>query len=111
MAKKHKRRAGPKGQAKKQAREAYKQQKGETWGLWDTQDKCWLGNDAGPKMFSDFDEAKLAAAVANVQLGWPAGRVRERRLIRPAEIFRDKVEAKMTPLEAIEMIEDDRAMG
>ena len=111
MAKKHKRRAGPKGQAKRQAREAYKQQKGETWGLWDTQDKCWLGDDNGPKRQPTRELAQISAAVANVQLGWPAGRARARRLLGPAEIFRDKLDVKMGPLEAVERLEDGRSMG
>lgn len=72
------------------------------WGLWDTQGKCWLGNEQGPWQKENKTLAKVAATVASEQLG---------HLIRPVLLppgpfkYKDEVPTKMTPEEALKKIE------
>lgn len=45
-----------------------------SWGVYDTQDGCWMGSDGGPVTFAVQDLARVAAQVACVRLGWPETR-------------------------------------
>lgn len=46
------------------------------FGLYDTQDHCWIGNDEGPLRYDDFQVARLAAEASAAMLGWRIVRVR-----------------------------------
>lgn len=49
------------------------------YGLWDTKDKCWMGNGAkekGPNIYDDFDLARAGAFVCGEMLKYPFGRIR-----------------------------------
>lgn len=72
------------------------------WGLLDLRDRCWLGDDSGPKTFADIELAKFAAAVASEQLGRT---ILARLYVSSTVIFKDRVPVKMTPIQAIRKLE------
>jgi len=82
------------------------------FGLWDSTDKCWLGDDKGPTQFTDWDQCRLAAAVASEQLEGPI--LQDRRIrarVWPASLpkhkfrYKDEIKTRMSPLQAIQNIE------
>lgn len=82
------------------------------FGLWDSKDKCWLGDDKGPTKFTDWNLCRLAAAVVSEQLEGPILRDHPiRARVRPASLPKDKFHCtgetptRMTPLAAIQNIE------
>lgn len=77
------------------------------YGLWDTKDHCWLGDDNGPAGFKDLALARVAAQVAeDMMLGTDlAGRVQARELPSRRFRLRDEVPAKHTALESLQRIE------
>lgn len=46
------------------------------WGLLDTEDRLWLGDDDGPRVFEDELLAQAAAVLWATQLDWPQRRVK-----------------------------------
>lgn len=53
------------------------------WGIYDTKDSCWLGDDRGPRVFDDddpifkgdaFPMARVAAEMIDIQMKWPPKR-------------------------------------
>lgn len=56
------------------------------WGLYDTQDKGWFGNEAGPqiyingehdgKPFTGEEMARLGATIIGIRMKWNRGRLR-----------------------------------
>ena len=87
------------------------------YGMYDTQDNCWLGDDTGPKVFTIEDSAKanglphrllaqIAAQMVEVQLGYTPGRVEVREFNTPNLRLRDQVQTRMTPLEALIKLEN-----
>lgn len=85
------------------------------WGLYDTVDDCWMGDESGPKVFSWSDQAsemtqlyavaRVAAQVADVRLGQAPGRTRV-RTYGGDSILRNTVETKMTVANALQGLED-----
>ena len=86
------------------------------YGMYDTQDNCWLGDETGPKVFTVEDSARanglphrlmaqIAAQMVEVQLGYTPGRVQVREFNAPNLRLRDQVETQMTPLEALIKLE------
>lgn len=77
------------------------------WGVWDTQDGCWLGDAVGPKRLPTEDLARAAAQIVGVQLGWRPGRAVARQM-PPAMLVQEKDEVKtqMSTREALRKIED-----
>jgi hypothetical protein len=77
------------------------------YALYDPTGKCWLGNDDGVRTFDNWDDARIAAAIATEQLG----RTKLRELIRPAHYdgrankLKDEVPTKMTPVAALQLLE------
>jgi hypothetical protein len=48
------------------------------YGLWDTKDKCWMGNGAkekGPNLYDDPELARAGALVCGRMLEFPFGRI------------------------------------
>lgn len=81
------------------------------YGILDTQDNCWMGdNDAGdgPRLFDDEAIARVAAQVMDVQLGWKTGRCRAKEFNADSLRLRDKVDAKMDGLTALDGLESGR---
>jgi hypothetical protein len=75
------------------------------WGLYDTLDHCWLGDANGPKTFEEYDWARLAAQMADVQLGQAPGRTKAMKYDGGLKHLKDEVEVKMTALEALDKME------
>jgi len=50
--------------------------KPKQYGLYDTQDNCWIGNDDGPLSYTDQKLAQISAQVCGVQLQFEPGRIR-----------------------------------
>jgi hypothetical protein len=78
------------------------------YGLFDTVDQCWLGDDKGPKTFTDRTLAQASAQMTCVQLGWPQDRVRPKPMPDGVNRHKDDMDLKMTPAEALRAIEDGR---
>lgn len=77
------------------------------WGVYDIQDNCWIGNDAGPKVFDDFTVARIAAEVCADQLGYELhGRLEAREYVSGNVRLRDEIPTKRSPLKALQRIED-----
>lgn len=62
-------------------------QSSAAYGIYDTQDNCWIGDDVGPRVFTRVDSekmkgmpqeliARISAQVTGVQLGFAPGRLR-----------------------------------
>lgn len=80
------------------------------WGLLDTVDRVWMGNDAGPLTYEEEWLARTAAQVVDVRCGYPPGRTRAVEYIEGPKRLRDSVDTKMTTLDAIKGIEEGRLM-
>jgi hypothetical protein len=80
----------------------------QQWGLLDTQDNLWMGDDEGPKLWDDRTLARVAEHVLSIQLGWPYGRLR----VEPYESHgkqRDEVRTLMDTLTALRIAEGEEA--
>lgn len=88
-----------------------------TYGIYDTQDNCWLGDESGPRLFTRASTewakgmpvnliAKISAQVTGVQMGYAPGRLQAREFNDQNLVLRDKVDTKMTALEALKKIEN-----
>jgi hypothetical protein len=75
------------------------------WGIYDTQENIWYGDETGPKLFDDENVAKVAAMVMDVRLKQRPGRTRQREYREANPRLRDSVETRMTTEEALEHIE------
>lgn len=78
------------------------------YGIYDTQDSCWLGDEHGPKLFEDFLVARVAAQVLDERLGNRPGRSKAREYGGGANRLRDEVQTKMSTLDALQRIEGGR---
>lgn len=76
------------------------------YGIRDTRDEVWIGNDAGPLAYDDFDIAQVAARMADRVMGFAPGRCRAEPLPDSPWKLRDHVEQKMTPLAALIGLEE-----
>lgn len=77
------------------------------YGIYDTQDNCWLGDEFGPKRFDDFMVARIAAQVYEDQtLGTDLGGRYKAKPI-PTEEFqkKDEIATKRTTLKSLQRIE------
>ena len=77
----------------------------KVWGLLDTQDNVWLGDDDGPKTYTDFMTARLVAQMVDVQLGWEPGRTKAAEYIEGSKHLRDEVDTRMGAEEALRKME------
>lgn len=88
-------------------RDAFKQAVLDTlehWGIYDVQDKCWLGDSKGPLVYSDKLMASAAATIVNEQFGHLA-RFRPALYWEKADRRRDEIVPLMTAEEALKRIE------
>ncbi len=80
------------------------------WGLLDTQDNVWIGNDTGPITFHDYAIARVAAQMCDVMLAQQPGRTRavlfDGRNLR----LRDCQKTAMSPEEALRRMESGEAI-
>jgi hypothetical protein len=91
----------------------------ESYGIYDTRDDVWLGDNNGPRVFTREDSkkakglphetlAKIAAQIAGVQLGYSIGRLQARVFNQGDLRLRDEVPTKMGPIEALIRLENGR---
>lgn len=88
------------------------------YGIYDTQDNCWLGDETGPKLFTREHElvklgmprqlaARIAAQMTAVQLGYTPGRLQAVEFKGQDLVHKDSVDTKMTALAALKILETD----
>ena len=75
------------------------------WGLYDTVDNLWMGNNEGPLVYDVEQWAKLAAQVMNKQLGYVL-RIECRVYDESPKHLKDEVKAVMSGVEAIKNLEE-----
>lgn len=83
------------------------------YGVYDTEDNCWIGDDKGPRLFTVADNektkgvinyevlAKLSAQITNIQMGYKPGRLVHREYKNEDLRLRDTLPVKMSGVEAI----------
>ena len=78
-----------------------------TWGILDTADNSWIGNDSGPLVFADFAIARVAAQVLETQaFGTDLGaRYKAREFVSSGLRLKDHIEVRMDSLTALQRIE------
>jgi len=77
-----------------------------TYGLYDTEDSVWMGNEAGPLLYEDLKIAQIAAMVVDGQLGQQMGRTRAQEWV-PAEVrMRDEKPVLRDAVTTLTMLEE-----
>lgn len=77
------------------------------YGLFDTRDNLWLGDDTGPMLYDEFNLAKISAEIQAVRLGWDTLRIEAREFPTDQPMnLRDEVRAKKSSVEALKLIEE-----
>lgn len=94
------------------------------YGIYDTQDDCWLGDENGPRLFTLEDSkkangmdtrimAQIAAQMTEVQLGYSkdgmAGRLRAKEFNLREVKLKDEMPTTMTALEALVIVEGGKS--
>ena len=88
------------------------------YGIYDTQDNCWLGDENGPRLY-DLElskkmkgmpqqlAARIAAQMTEVQLGYTPGRLRAVEFKnQDSLVLKDSVDTKMTAVAALRKLEN-----
>ena len=90
------------------------------YGIYDTKENCWVGDESGPRLFTRADSVKcngmpqriiaqIAAQMAEIQVGYSkdgmAGRLRAQEFHGQDLVHKDSVDTLMTPLEALTKLE------
>ena len=82
------------------------------YGLYDTKDNVWLGDEKGPFIFDTNEEplgqGRIRAAICDAQFEQRIGRTEARELTRGVYTHRDSVDIKRDALTALEMLEDGK---
>lgn len=74
------------------------------YGIWDTTDKCWMGNDNGPLIYTEEWKANAAATIINEQFGH-SFRYRKKVFWEDHVRLKDEVKPRLTALQALRKIE------
>lgn len=80
------------------------------YGLYDTQDDCWLGDDQGPLFYEEEDVAKVGAQVLDVRLKQAPGRTRAKPFAEESLVKKDEKETFVGAEEAIAQLEKGTAI-
>ena len=75
------------------------------YGIFDTQDKCWIGDDRGPKQYDEEIIARVAAQVYDTMMRNAPGRTRAKEYDGSANKLKDEVKPAMTPVQALDRLE------
>ena len=75
------------------------------YGIFDTQDHCWIGNDKGPKLFDEELLAQVAAQMTCAQLDWPLTRLRAKPYDGSGIQLKDEIKTKRTAVRALRLVE------
>ncbi len=78
------------------------------WGIYDTQDDSWLGDEQGPKLFEDEVLAKVSAQVTSAQLGGNPTRCRAREYDGSGTRYKGEHKTLRSAHEALKGIERGR---
>jgi hypothetical protein len=73
------------------------------YGIWDTQDKCWMGNDEGPLVYTEEWMARAALTILSEQ--FRTTRFRKKMFWEDYVVLKDEVKPLMSAVEAIRQIE------
>lgn len=79
-----------------------------TWGIYDTVDGVWLGDESGPKTFDGPDAymlARIAAQLMDERMRQPANRTVAKEYDPGPKRLHDSVTPKMTGLQALRRLE------
>lgn len=76
-----------------------------TWGILDTKDNTWMGNENGPLLYDEEILAKLAARVLETRLRWFAGRIRAKVYPGGPKQLKDKLTPKIDAVTALKRLE------
>jgi hypothetical protein len=80
------------------------------YGVLDTVDGLWIGNEDGPVLYESEDLAKVSARIVGVRLGHSPLRYRA-RLWQPCEMTkRDTLPTKMDALKALTLLEEGKVL-
>jgi hypothetical protein len=79
------------------------------FGLYDSEDNVWMGNEDGPLLYGEERLAKVSAMVTDRCLHQPQGRTRAIPFDVKSVKLRDTVPLLETPVDAIAQIEEGRA--
>ncbi len=75
-------------------------------GLYDGEDKCWIGTTEAPLRYNDEELAQIAARMYDVQVGNYSGRTRATEFDPGVNKKKDEVKPKMSAEEALRRIEE-----
>lgn len=75
-------------------------------GIYDTEDNVWMGDDKGPKTFTDKAMADVSCIVTRAQMDYPPGRLIVKLYPGGPARLRDKVKTKRGTLEALKRVEE-----
>jgi hypothetical protein len=78
------------------------------YGVFDTVDQLWMGDESGPKLFDDEKIAMVAAQIVDVRLGHPPGRHQACLWLPAAITLRDTVPTRLDALEALTLLEEGK---
>jgi hypothetical protein len=81
---------------------------GNSWGLFDTEDKVWLGDDNGPLLFDEEILARVAAELSDVMIGQEPGRTAAKVFDGGALRLRDHRSIRMSAEAALAGLEEGR---
>lgn len=75
------------------------------YGLHDTKDNCWMGDNRGPFLYKKEELAQIAARIVDVQLKQVAGRTKSTLYTEDVLVKKDDKEVLIGAEEAIEKLE------
>lgn len=78
------------------------------WGLLDTEDRVWIGNDDGPHTYDDETFARVVAQMFDVMMKWKPARTRATVYVDQPKVLHDTVTPTITAEDALKGIEEGR---
>lgn len=83
------------------------------FGIYDTKDNCWLGDDSGPRTFEDFMLARVAAQIWEDQVTGTdlGGRFKAYEIPEGSWNLKDHVAVKRSTLQSLRRVEGDYDLG
>lgn len=68
---------------------------GDRWGIFDSLDKVWIGNEKGPILFTTRNVAVIASAVANERLGKDVDRLVPKEFVEKHVRLKDRITPRL----------------
>lgn len=76
------------------------------YGVYDTEDNCWMGDQTGPLAYEEEEMAKIAARILASRMRWPASRLKAMPMDPEANVKRDDVVPQISAEEAMRRLEE-----